>query len=574
MRVESMEKGEKILKGIPLSPGIGIGTIYKLAEKKEAFTQIKVKSEEQIARELARLEKALAAARTELEKLTSRTRQTVGEKEAEIFRAHLLILEDPMLKERITSKIKHDKKSASWAVSEAVEEIAESFELLEEDYFRASAVDVRDIGNHLLAALEGQEERKEGIPPGSIIAAKELTPSETACFSSKVVTAIITEKGGPTGHAAIVARALGLPALSGIPGLMDRVRDGDMAIVNGTEGVVYLNPSQELVREFEEKRKRLKEQQKLLAPGGPTVTRDGRRIELAANIREPKEAEEAFRQGAEGIGLFRTEFLFINRDQPPGEEEQLEIYRKVLELMKGRPVVVRTLDIGGDKPLPYLSLPREENPFLGLRGIRLTLKYRELFKTQLKALLRASCYGNLKIMYPMVASIEEIQEARKILEEAKQEVDKWGPEEIGIMIETPAAALAADILARELYFFSIGTNDLTQYTLAVDRGNEEVTYLYDPYHPAVLRLIYNTVEAAHKYNRWVGLCGELGGEIGAAPLLVGLGLDEISMSPIFITQVKQAILDLSYEKARELALKALKASRSQEVRELLPRLWN
>lgn len=560
-----------MLKGLPISPGIGIGRIYLLSGDQDSLAKKTILREKEISEELRKLDEAFEKAKEELKEVALRSQERIGQGEARIFEAHILILDDPTLKEKIINKIKEEKKNASWAVSEAAKEIAQTFEALEDEYFRARAIDIWDIGGRLIDFLElkAESKRAKEIPPGSIVTARELTPSETVSFSAEIVRGILTEKGGATSHAAIVARALGIPCVSGILGLMDQVKDGDVAIVDGTEGVVYLNPGEKLVREFEEKRKELKEQQKLLTQGGPTVTRDGRRLELAANIREIKEAKTALHQGAEGIGLFRTEFLFINREEPPGEEEQLEIYRKVLELMEGRPVVVRTLDIGGDKSLPYLNLAHEENPFLGLRGIRLTLKYRELFKTQFKALLRASCYGNLKIMYPMVANLEEIIEARKILEEAKQEIDKWGPLEIGIMIETPAAALAADILAREVDFFSIGTNDLTQYTLAVDRGNEEVTALYDTYHPAVLRLIYNTVEAAHKYNKWVGLCGELGGEVAAAPLLVGLGLDEISMSPIFIPQVKQAVLNLSYEKARKLALKALETSNGEEVRELL-----
>jgi len=557
-----------MIKGLSISPGIGIGKIYKLGGMQVDILERTI-SEEEIPGEMKRLEEALDKAKEELKELVLKSREKIGKEEAQIFEAHLLILEDPSLTDKITQKIKGEKKNASWAVKEAVEEVARTFEALEDEYFRARAVDIRDIGGRLINFLESGHRRTGEIPPGSVVAAKELTPSETASFSAEIIRGILTEKGGPTSHAAIVARALGIPAISSLPGLMDKVNDGDIVVLDGTEGVVYLNPSEELILEFEEKRKKLKQQQELLIWGGPAATKDGKRVELAANIRDPREAKAAIKQGAEGIGLFRTEFLFINREQPPSEEEQFETYREVLKLMEGRPVVVRTLDIGGDKPLPYLDLAQEENPFLGLRGIRLTLKYRDLFKTQLKALLRASLYGNLKIMYPMVASIEEVREAKKILEEAKNEVNKWAPVEIGIMIETPAAALSADILAREVDFFSIGTNDLTQYTLAVDRGNEEVTALYDPYHPAILRLIYTTVEAAHKFNKWVGLCGELGGEVTAAALLVGLGLDEISMSPIFIPQVKQAILHLSYEEARKLALKALELPSGQAVRELL-----
>ncbi|MGB9662487.1 MAG: phosphoenolpyruvate--protein phosphotransferase [Moorellaceae bacterium] len=558
-----------MLKGLPISPGIGIGRIWRLSgHPAGAISKTNLK-EEEIAEELARLEAALKEAQEEMQRLAVRAREEVGPKEAQIFEAHLLILKDPTLVEKITSKIKEEKKNASWAVAEAVEEVARTFEVLEEEYFRSRAVDIRDIGERLIACLEGENKTTREIPPQAIIAAVELTPSQTASFSAEKVKGIITEKGGSTSHAAIVARALGIPCVSGIPGLMARVEEGQLAAVDGIEGVIYLNPTEDLVSNLEEKKRVWEEQQRFWSGGGPALTQDGRKVELAANIREPREVERALEQGAEGIGLLRTEFLFMGRTEPPGEEEQFEVYRKVLTLMEGKPVIVRTLDIGGDKPLPYLHATPEENPFLGLRGLRLTLKHRELFKTQLKALLRASLYGNLKIMYPMVASIAEIREARKILEEAREEVDQWRPVEIGVMIETPAAALTADVLAREVDFFSIGTNDLTQYTLAVDRGNEEVMALYDPFHPAVLRLIYHAVESAHRYNKWVGLCGEMGGEVAAVPLLVGLGLDELSMSPLFIPQIRQAVLQLSFEKARGLALKALEASCGQEVRDLL-----
>ncbi|CEP66788.1 Phosphotransferase system, enzyme I [Moorella glycerini] len=565
-----------MLKGIAAAPGIGIGQVYLLELKpvqEETNNSHLLHGPEEIKVELTRLEEALGRAKRDLEELAAKTRQEIGEAEAGIFNAHILMLTDPTFIAGVKEKIQVEKKNAARAVEEAAAAIARTFAAMDEGYFRERAADIRDVAARLLDNLAGGSRRARELKAGSIIVARELTPSLTANFSRNTVAGIATEVGGPTSHTAIVARALGIPAVLGVQGLMNRARDGDLAIIDGSAGVVYLNPGRELLEEYKKKKAVLEAGWRDSKYSGPAKTRDGRHIEVAANIRNAAEVKMALEYGAEGVGLFRTEFLFMNREEPPGEEEQFQAYKEVVAAFQGKPVVVRTLDIGGDKPLPYLNLGHEENPFLGLRGLRLCLARQELFKTQLKALLRAASYGNLKIMFPMVTTLEEIRQAKKIMAEARMELEANGLTvshvETGIMIEVPAAALMADVLAREVDFFSIGSNDLAQYTLAVDRGNERVAGMYDACHPAVLRLIDVTVEAAHRYGKWVGLCGELASEIQAAPLLVGLGLDEISMSPVFIPPMKETVNKIAYHEARELVRRLLELPGPGEVRAAL-----
>ncbi|GAF25505.1 phosphoenolpyruvate-protein kinase [Moorella thermoacetica Y72] len=568
-----------MLKGIAAAPGIGIGQVHLIelkSREEETDNSQLLHGPEEIQAELARLEEALGRAKRDLEELAAKTRQEIGEAEAGIFNAHILMLTDPTFITGVKEKIQVEKKNAARAVEEVAEAIASSFAALDDDLFRERAADIRDVAARLLDNLAGGARRAREMKAGSIVVARELTPSLAANFSRNTVAGIATEIGGPTSHTAIVARALGIPAVVGVQGLMDRARDGDLAIIDGSAGVVYLNPGSEQLEEYKKKKAVLEEGRRDSKYAGPARTRDGRHIEVAANIRNAAEVKIALEYGAGGVGLFRTEFLFMNRDEPPGEEEQFLTYKEVVAAFQGRPVVVRTLDIGGDKHLPYLNMDHEENPFLGLRGLRLCLARQDLFKTQLRALFRAAGYGNLKIMFPMVTTLEEVKLARAIMEETRQELERAGVNigrpETGIMIEVPAAALAAEVLAREVDFFSIGTNDLAQYTLAVDRGNERVAGMYDACHPAVLQLIDMTVEAAHRYGKWVGLCGELGSEIQAAPLLVGLGLDEISMSPVFIPPMKEAINKIAYHEARELVRRLLKLPGPAEVRAALSKL--
>lgn len=568
-----------MLKGIAAAPGIGIGSVHLVelkSREEETDNSQFLHGPEEIQAELARLDDAIKLAKQKLEELADKTRRDIGEAEAGIFKAHMLMLTDPTFIAGVKEKIQVEKKKATRAVEEAAAVIARTFAGLDDGYFRERAADIRDVAARLVDNLAGGRRRARELKAGSIVVARELTPSLTASFSRDTVTGIATEIGGPTSHAAIVARALGIPAVLGVAGLMDHVLEGDLAIVDGDAGVVYLNPDSRILEEYKKKKARREAVRHTAANSGPARTRDGRQIEVAANIRNAAEVKMALEYGAGGVGLFRTEFLFMNREEPPGEEEQFQAYKEVVAAFQGKPVVVRTLDIGGDKPLPYLDLGHEENPFLGLRGLRLCLARQELFQTQLKALFRAASYGNLKIMFPMVTSLEEVILARAIMEETRQELERAGVNigrpESGIMIEVPAAALAADALAREVDFFSIGTNDLAQYTLAVDRGNEGVAGMYDACHPAVLRLIDMAVTAAHRYGKWVGLCGELGSEVEAAPLLVGLGLDEISMSPVFIPPMKEAIGKLSYQEGRELVRRLLELSSPQEVRAALSKL--
>ncbi|MDN5362342.1 MAG: phosphoenolpyruvate-protein phosphotransferase system enzyme [Moorella sp. (in: firmicutes)] len=565
-----------MLKGIAAAPGIGIGPVYllelKSGEEETGNSQL-LHGPEEIQAELTRLEEALGRAKRDLEELADKTRRDISEAEAGIFKAHILMLSDPTFLTGIKEKIQVEKKNAARAVEEVADAIAGSFAALDDDLFRERAADIRDVAGRLVAKLTATMRPAREAPPGAIIFAGELTPSQTADFSGNTVAGIATETGGTTSHTAIVARALGIPAVLGVRGLLDQARAGDTAIIDGSSGVVYLNPGSELLEEYKKKKVALEASRLNIKCTGPARTRDGRQIELVANIRNAAEVKIAREYGAGGVGLFRTEFLFMNREEPPGEEEQFQAYQEVVAAFQGQPVVVRTLDVGGDKPLPYLNLGHEENPFLGLRGLRLCLTRQELFKTQLKALLRAALYGNLKIMFPMVTALEEIREAKKIMAEARLELETSGLAvnrvETGMMIEVPAAALMADALAREVDFFSLGTNDLAQYTLAVDRGNERVAGMYDACHPAVLRLIDMTVVAAHRYGKWVGLCGELGGEVKTAPLLVGLGLDEISMSPVFIPSMKEAIGKISYQEGRELVRRLLELPGPREVRAAL-----
>ncbi|WP_025773612.1 phosphoenolpyruvate--protein phosphotransferase [Neomoorella thermoacetica] len=564
-----------LLKGIAISPGKVIGRAHRLIEHANNYSRSFLTSEVEKEKELARLAQAFNQAKEQLASLIDKTKREIGLQEAKIFEAHLLLLSDPLLGEKIRTKIQVEGKDAVWAVSEATEEIAQEFASLEDEYFRERAVDIRDIGRRLIACLGNGLEEVSDEATNTIIVAEELTPSQTASFSRRTVAGIITEKGGPTSHTAVVARSLGIPAVSGVTNLLDLVKDGDFVFIDGNNGVIHLNPDVEEIKNLPTNgQNNWRDKMCIRNALAKAITRDGHEIEVATNLRNFEEAELALAYGAEGVGLFRTEFLYMNRQEPPGEEEQFLIYRDVLLALKDKPVIVRTLDIGGDKHLPYLEQDKEDNPFLGLRGIRLCLKHKKLFKTQLKALLRASSYGNLKLMFPMVTTLEEIREAKTLLEEAREELQVAGIETsinipIGIMIEVPAAALMADILASEVDFFSIGTNDLTQYTLAVDRDNEKVAVLYDAYHPAVLKFIYQVVDAAHRKGKWVGLCGELGGDSLAAPLLVGLGLDEISMSPVFIPEMKERIRALSYEEGRELVRRLLELPGAKEVREVL-----
>lgn len=548
--------------------------------------------------ELERFRAAVAESRRQLEVVVERAERETGEETAAIFRAHLLFLDDPAIVETVEERIRGDRRSAEAIVAEVIAEQAATLAALTDAYFAARAADVRDVGERIVrnllnpAGTSGPRVGGAGAGAGAaagmgggsgagaggphVLFAHDLAPSDTAQLDRHAVLAFVTETGGPTSHTAIMARALGIPAVVGTGDLLSRVREGETVVVDGGEGSVVFSPEPGLLADYRRRaddaaaRRRERGRLKDL----PAQTTDGRRIELAVNIGHPREAGPALEHGPDGVGLYRTEFLFLDRSTLPGEDEQFEAYRAVAEAFGGRPVIIRTLDIGGDKEVPALGLERETNPFLGWRAIRISLQRRDLFRTQLRALWRAAAHGHILVMFPMVATVDEVRQAKAALRAAREELAAEGKPcgekvPVGIMVETPAAAVAADILAREVDFFSLGTNDLIQYTLAADRVNEKVAYLYDPFHPAVLRLIARTVEAAHAAGIWCGLCGEMAGMVEAAPFLVGIGLDELSMNAPSVPLVKEAIRGMPAARAAELARKALDAESGAMAREVL-----
>lgn len=542
------------LKGSPASEGIGLGRAIVIRESDSEISNTQVTD---INTELNRFLAAVERAKEEIKEIKETAQRNLGEKNAMIFDAHLLILEDPELLNMVKENISKGMNAES-----ALDESAKFFETilssLEDEYMRERANDIRDVTSRVIKILSHKEEIDlKSIPSCSIVVARELTPSQTAQMNKQNVRGFVTEKGGKTSHTAIIARTYEIPAVVGIGDITSLVRDGDFLIIDGNDGTVYVNPDESLIREYEkrleEETRKKEELRKFLQI--EARTQDSRRIKLVANIAHVDETDVALKNGAEGVGLFRTEFLFMDRTEPPSEEEQFEAYKTVLEKMGERPVIIRTLDIGGDKSIPYLNIPKEENPFLGCRAIRLCLAQQDLFKVQLRALLRASVYGNLKIMFPMISCIDEIIQTKEIMKEVKTELDKEGIKysedfEIGIMVETPSAAIISDMLAEEVDFFSIGSNDLIQYTLVIDRTNDKVSYLYNPLHPAVLRLIKLTVDNAHKKGIEVGVCGEIASDLNMVPILIGLGVDELSVSPSKVLNVKKKIFETNSEKEK------------------------
>ncbi|WP_071395512.1 phosphoenolpyruvate--protein phosphotransferase [Bacillus tuaregi] len=558
------------LKGIAASSGIAIAKAYRLVEPDLSFEKKVITDEVQ---EIKRLQDAIATSKAELEAIREKANVELGADKAAIFEAHLLIANDPELLTPIEDKIKSEKVNAEYALKEVTDMFISMFEQMDNEYMKERAADIRDVRKRILSHLLGVEiVNPSMIAEETIVVAEDLTPSDTAQLNRKYVKAFTTNIGGRTSHSAIMARSMEIPAVVGTKTATKDIQNGDIIIVDGLKGEVHINPSEELIDQYKQEQIRYEEQKaewaKLLHE--KTVSADGEHVELAANIGTPNDLEGVINNGGEGIGLYRTEFLYMGRTELPSEEEQFESYKAVLEGMKGKPVVVRTLDIGGDKELPYLDLPKEMNPFLGFRAIRLCLEEQGIFRTQLRALLRASSYGNLKIMFPMIANLDEFREAKSILEEEKQKLVSEGTAvsdqiELGIMVEIPSTAVMADQFAKEVDFFSIGTNDLIQYTMAADRMNERVSYLYQPYSPAILRLVKMVIDAAHKEGKWAGMCGEMAGDETAIPLLLGLGLDEFSMSATSILKARSQILRLSKKEMEELAQKALQMSTTNEV---------
>ena len=562
------------LNGIAASDGIAIAKVFRLEEPNLEISQVKATdSDAEIALFNVAVEKTLA----DLDKIKAKALVSLGEEEAQVFDAHKNMVQDPELTAQTLDKIKNESSNAAAAFDVVSNTFIMMFEGMDNEYFRERAADIKDVKKRVLSHILGVALNDPStISEEVIVIAHDLTPSDTAQLDRNFVKGFATNIGGRTSHSAIMARSLEIPAIVGLGTILTDANDGDLAILDGINGEIILNPEANLVPEYEAKiaeHKAYKEELKKLKDE-PTVTTDGVHVELSANIGTPEDASGAVINGAEGVGLYRTEFLYMDTNDFPTEDAQFEAYKSVLETMNDKPVVVRTLDIGGDKELPYLDLPHEMNPFLGYRAIRLCLDRKDLFRTQLRALLRASVYGNLKIMFPMIATLDEFRDAKALLLEEKANLQSEGTEvsdniEIGIMVEIPSAAVIADQFAKEVDFFSIGTNDLIQYTMAADRMNEKVSYLYQPYNPAILRLIKMVIDASHKEGKWTGMCGEMAGDATAIPLLLGLGLDEFSMSATSILAARAQIAKLSKADMEKLASEALNKSTVDEVIELV-----
>lgn len=560
----------KKLSGIGASSGIAIAKAYRLEEPDLTVSRKNIQNP---AEETERFEKAVENAKQELKVIRDNANEKLGADKAAIFEAHLLVLNDPELLNPVKDKIKNEAVNAEFAMRETADQFIAMFESMDNEYMRERAADIRDVTKRVIAHLLGvQIPNPSLINEEVIIVAEDLTPSDTAQLNKSYVKAFTTDIGGRTSHSAIMARSLEIPAVVGTKEASANIENGITVIVDGIDGQVVIDPTAETIAFYEEKKKQYEKQKAEWAKlvDEPTVTKDGHHVELAANIGTPKDVQAVLDNGGEGIGLYRTEFLYMGRDQLPTEDEQYDAYKTVLEKMNGKPVVVRTLDIGGDKELPYLNLPKEMNPFLGFRAIRLCLEMQDLFRTQLRALLRASKYGNLKIMFPMIATVNEFQQAKAILLEEKDRLENEGIEvaeniEVGMMVEIPSTAILADQFAKFVDFFSIGTNDLIQYTMAADRMNERVSYLYQPYNPAILRLVSRVIDAAHHEGKWVGMCGEMAGDPIAIPLLLGLGLDEFSMSAASILPARAQIKKLSKQEAESFKETVLSMQTTEEV---------
>ena len=564
------------LQGIAASDGIAIAKVYTLTEPDLSFSKVSVEDTEN---EISRLEKALEVSTKEIELIKETALKNLGEEEAQVFEAHLMVLSDPELVGQVKDAITSQKVNAEHALKEVSDMFISIFAGMEDNpYMQERAADIRDVSKRILANLLGVKIPSPAtIKDEVVVVAGDLTPSDTAQLNRKYVKAFVTDIGGRTSHSAIMARSLEIPAIVGTKEITSLAKDGDLIIIDGLSGDVFLNPSEDVVAEYRAKAEAFAAQQaeweKL--KDADTFTKDGHQVELAANIGTPKDLEGVIHNGAEGVGLYRTEFLYMDSHDMPTEEDQFEAYKAVLEGINGKPVVVRTMDIGGDKELPYLPLPHEMNPFLGYRAIRISLNEPEMFRTQLRALLRASVYGKLRIMFPMIATLNDFRGAKALLEEEKAKLVAEGVAvsddiQVGIMIEIPAAAVLAHQFAKEVDFFSIGTNDLIQYTMAADRMNERVSYLYQPYNPSILTLIKHVIDSAHKEGKWAGMCGEMAGDQTAVPLLVGLGLDEFSMSASSVLKTRSLISKLTLEEMKALADKAInECATVQEVEALV-----
>jgi len=563
---------EESFKGIAVSPGVAIGKVFILDSEDLVIPRRRIKKDD-IPVQIARLEEALTQTRSEILQIQKKITEEMGAEHGQIFNAHLLVLEDRMLIEEVISRLKKEKLSVEYIFSQVLDKYSKVFAKIDDEYLRERTSDINDVGRRLIRNLIGKQrqslaELKEEV----IVVASDLSPSDTAMMHKEKVIGFATDIGGRTSHTAIMARSLEIPAVVGLETVTQHIHDGDNVIIDGHHGMVILNPTKRTIQRYEKESLKFKEFERGLVSlkDLPAVTIDGKKIDLAANIEVPEEVSSILAHGADGIGLYRTEYFYMNRIGLPSEEEHYEAYRTVAEQVAPHSVIIRTLDLGGDKFLSHLEIPREMNPFLGWRAIRYCLARPDMFKGQLRAILRASVHGRLKLMYPMISGLEELLQANKFLEEAKEDLRKAGLPfdediEVGAMIEVPSAALTCDYLAKEVDFFSIGTNDLIQYSLAVDRVNEKIAYLYEPAHPAVLRLIKNIIDTGHEHNLWVGMCGEMCAEPAMALLLLGLGLDEFSTSAVVIPSIKKLIRSVNFCEASEIAEEAMTLPTGKEV---------
>ncbi|MNO47122.1 Phosphoenolpyruvate-protein phosphotransferase [compost metagenome] len=566
-----------MIQGIGAAAGVAIGKAFVLPNWEWSLPDTQVNPVD-LAKEFERLYEGIRTSKDEIEFIKREFREVVGPEESSIFDAHLAILDDPVFMSEIRGIIERQYKAAEVAVKEAIDHFVAMFDLLDDEYMKERAVDIKDVGNRLLKHLLGAPEVT--LPSDTqpyILVAKELSPSQLAHLNPTYVLGIVTMMGGKTSHSSIMARALGIPLVAGLENkILTPIQTGDLLVMDGEAGVVQLCPDELTLKEYASRRakqQRKKEQLELLATVD-AVTKDGVQLRLAGNISSVKELDMALKYGAQGVGLFRTEFLYMDRSSFPTEEEQFEVYKLVAEKVGNETVVIRTLDIGGDKHLDYFQLPEEQNPFLGYRAIRISLDRKDMFKTQITAILRASHYGNMKMMFPMISSVEEVQAAKAVLNEVKEELDQQGIPynrniPVGIMVEVPAAVMIADLLAEEVDFFSIGTNDLVQYVLAVDRMNEQIAHMYHPYHPGVLRMIRMTVEAARRVGIDVSVCGEMAADERSLPLWLEMGISDLSMSPQALLKVKHRALNTLASEARETAKSCFRHRTSTQTEELL-----
>ncbi|MDU3802634.1 phosphoenolpyruvate--protein phosphotransferase [Paraclostridium bifermentans] len=567
-------------KGTGASPGVALGKALVIEHSE---LNIEKKNIENVETEVEKLQAAVEESKKELEQVKERAKVELGEHEAEIFEAHLLVLQDPELIDQTIAKIRDEKVNADFALNEVKEMFVSIFESMDNEYMRERAADIKDVTNRVLRHILGiKVVDLSALSEEVILIAHDLTPSDTATMNKKMVLGFLTNIGGRTSHTAIMARTLEIAAVVGLSDVTENVKDGDFIIFNGETGQVIVNPDEKVINEYRDLKAKFDEEKEALKQliGKTSITLDGRHVELAGNIGSPNDLEGLIKNDAEGVGLYRTEFLYMDKeDDFPSEEEQYEAYKAVLEGMNGKPIVIRTLDIGGDKELKYFKMDEEMNPFLGYRAIRLCLDRTDIFKTQLRALYRASVHGKLRIMFPMISSLEELLKAKAIIKEVLAEMDAEGIEyskdvEVGMMIEIPSAAVISDILAKHVDFFSIGTNDLIQYTCAVDRMNQKISYLYNQFNPAVLRLIKMVIDNAHKEGKWVGMCGESAGDQRMIPILLGMGLDEFSMSPISILPARKFITSVKYEDMKKFANEVLTMGTAEEIKAYVDKTFN